>query len=227
MNRIVPWRLARRKVVFHCNWSICCFFQSETQARFRPRAVFLKHFCFIAPFSLWTHRCHSTSLIKQTQGSIFKEFYLKKDILVMYSHRSPCLWINKRFFCFESIEVTAENPFSTKYDVGNDRIHVEHFHPQYIVLTPLLPLWSVHPLSPQNLPNRVMTSTLRTTGLEQLSFPTISRQHLASPRHPYGMASMLWLGLTAGAARVGKHFPPAYQFPRLIALHGWRSRYTL
>jgi len=39
-------------------------------------------------------------------------------ILVRYGCRSPHLWINKQFLCFESIEVTAENPFSTKYDVG-------------------------------------------------------------------------------------------------------------
>ena len=41
-----------------------------------------------------------------------------------YSRRSPRLLIDKRFLCFESMRVTAENPFSTKYDVGNDRTHI-------------------------------------------------------------------------------------------------------
>jgi len=98
--------------------------------------VFLKLFCSMAPFSLSTHDCPPPSLIQQTQGSIFKQFFLKKsihtmvpssvwwmclewqpsqsleilgDILVRYSRRSPRSWINKRFLCFENIKViTAE-----------------------------------------------------------------------------------------------------------------------
>jgi len=41
--------------------------------------VFLKLFCSIALFSLSTHCCRPSSLIKQTQGGIFKEFYLEID----------------------------------------------------------------------------------------------------------------------------------------------------
>jgi len=44
---------------------------------FRP--VFLKLFCSIAPFSLSKHRCRPPSMIKQTQGIIFKEFCLEID----------------------------------------------------------------------------------------------------------------------------------------------------
>jgi len=40
--------------------------------------VLLKHFYSIAPFSLSTRRFRPPSLEKQTQGSRFKEFYLKK-----------------------------------------------------------------------------------------------------------------------------------------------------
>ena len=40
-------------------------------------SVFLKHFYSIAPFSLSTRRFGPPSLLKQTQGSRFKEFYLK------------------------------------------------------------------------------------------------------------------------------------------------------
>jgi len=36
--------------------------------------VFRKLFCSITTFSLSTHRCHPSSLIKQAQGSILKNF---------------------------------------------------------------------------------------------------------------------------------------------------------
>jgi len=41
-------------------------------------AVFLKLFYSFTPFSLSTRHFRSPSLIKQTQGSKFKEFYLNK-----------------------------------------------------------------------------------------------------------------------------------------------------
>jgi len=42
--------------------------------------VFLKLFYSIAPFSFSTRRFCSPSLIKQAQGSKFKEFYLMKAL---------------------------------------------------------------------------------------------------------------------------------------------------
>jgi len=46
--------------------------------RFSFKAVLLKLFHYIAPFSHSTRRFHPPSLIKQTEGSKFKELYLKK-----------------------------------------------------------------------------------------------------------------------------------------------------
>ena len=43
-----------------------------------PKPVFLKLFYSIAPFSHSTRHFRPPSLIKQTQCSKFKEFYLKK-----------------------------------------------------------------------------------------------------------------------------------------------------
>jgi len=37
-----------------------------------------------------------------------QSFEVLEDISVRYSRRSPRLWINKRFLCFESTKVTAE-----------------------------------------------------------------------------------------------------------------------
>jgi len=44
------------------------------------KPVFLKLFYSIATFSLSTRRFRPPSLMKQTQGSKFKEFYLKKAL---------------------------------------------------------------------------------------------------------------------------------------------------
>ena len=58
-----------------------------------------------------------------------------------YSRRSPRLWINKRFLCFESIKVTAEvNSMIVNWSYLNDRLVAERFRPLCVVF-PLSPPW--------------------------------------------------------------------------------------
>jgi len=55
--------------------------------------VFLKLFCSIAPFSLSTRRCGPQATTTKTQGSIFKEFYLKKSIHTMVPSSVWWMWL--------------------------------------------------------------------------------------------------------------------------------------
>ena len=56
--------------------------------------MFLKPFYSITPFSLSTRRFLPTSLVKQTQGSKFKEIYLKK---VLNSPTKPS-WTKQLYY---------------------------------------------------------------------------------------------------------------------------------
>jgi len=64
------------------------------------RPVFLQLFYSIAPFSLSKRRFRPPSLLKQTQGSKFKEFYLKK---VLNSWTKPLKSWTKQLYYDASI----------------------------------------------------------------------------------------------------------------------------
>ena len=81
--------------------------------------MFPKLFCSIAPFALSTHRCLSPSLIKKTQGSIFKEFYLKKSMrsIVHSSVWQMCLAASTNFEIFGEILVRYSRRHGLRKDV--------------------------------------------------------------------------------------------------------------
>jgi len=81
-----------------------------------------------------------------------------------HGRRSHRLWTNKRFLCFESIEATAENSFSTKCDMGNYRTHmVGRFRPLCVVLSPYHPFVLFAPKGA--IPPTLKTTALKVTWL--------------------------------------------------------------
>ena len=77
--------------------------------------MFLKRFYSIAPFSLSTRRFRPPSLIKQTQGSRFKEFYLKK---VLNSWTKPLKSWTKSLYYHANITFRIRVKIIQVYGVG-------------------------------------------------------------------------------------------------------------